>query len=344
MKKNISLSLLLVLLLKLPIFSQTIYWEEDFSSNNADWTVQSNWEVVSGELRFSWSPTIENFDLFALSPLITLHDASDKIIVNQYLDTYSGTDELAEISVLSGSEETVLWSYAISGGNWGSETGQDIELSISDYAGQEVQFKFRTFGASTFNWNYWNIYQLSLSANLTNDLSIAGITGPNAVELLENNTWSVEVANLGTQAMSEFTVKLFDYTTGNLIGSQYITEAIPPTSTHIYDFEWSSNVAYNTAFYAVVEAANDEFESNNISKSYFVRIKPDLDFEILVWDNDNGINTVISPEKGDEIKPSVALTRVLDAAGFQYTLVTSLPNNLNEYEIVFSTMGCFCVS
>ena len=42
----------------------------------------------------------------------------------------------------------------------------------------------------------------------------------------------------------------------------------------------------------------------------------------MVWDNDNGIATVICPEQGDVIQPSTSLTRVLDAAGFEYNVIT----------------------
>jgi len=294
MKKTITLSLLLVLLLKLPLLSQTIYWEEEFMSNNGDWTIQDNWDINLGKLMFFWDPIVENFDLSSTSPLITLSDMSDKLIVNQYLDTFSGEDEMAEISILHGTEEDLLWSYAISGGDWGSDGGQNLELSISEYAGQEVQFKFRTFGMNTFNWDYWNIYKISLSALLNTDISVTEITGPNVVELSETNTWSVEVANLGTQLMSDFTLKLFDYTTGNLIGSQLISETLPPNATHIYDFEWTSNISYNTVFYAVVEAEGDEFENNNISGSYFVRINRFANFQIFFLYHSYIIRSIVS--------------------------------------------------
>ena len=88
----------------------------------------------------------------------------------------------------------------------------------------------------------------------------------------------------------------------------------------------------------------DEFEGNNVSKSHFVRINPDIDFSILVWDNDNDIETIICPVQGDEIQPSTALTRVLDEAGFEYNVIHFLPDDLDTYDMVFSTMGCFCVS
>jgi len=88
----------------------------------------------------------------------------------------------------------------------------------------------------------------------------------------------------------------------------------------------------------------DEYDGNNSSKSHFVRINPDFELSILLWDNDNGIETLTCPVHGDVIQPSTALSRVLDEAGFEYTVVHYLPDNLDTYDMVFSTMGCFCVS
>jgi len=96
-----------------------------------------------------------------------------------------------------------------------------------------------------------------------------------------------------------------------------------------------SAAAYNTAFYGFVMFEGDEFEGNNVSKSHFVRINPDIDFSILVWDNDNDIETIICPVQGDEIQPSTALKRVLDEAGFEYNVVHFLPDDLDTYDMVF---------
>ena len=81
-----------------------------------------------------------------------------------------------------------------------------------------------------------------------------------------------------------------------------------------------------------------------MSGSHFVRVNPDIDFNILVWDNDNSIETILDPENGDMIQPSTGLTRALDAAGLNYDFCSDLPDDLFEYEILYGTMGCYCVS
>lgn len=332
------------LLFVLPISAQTPYWTEDFNVG-LGWTVEDNWTITGGKLQFYWSPSIQNFDASAISPVITLHESIGELIVNQYLDVYlTSSDEMAEISIMYDGDEDILWSYALSGGNWGVMNGTDIEFSLVDYAGMDVQFKFRTFGADTYNWNWWDIFQLTMTVYLDQDLAVTEISGPTQIDLLETGTWNVEVKNTGSQAVSDFTIKLYDFKTGELIGSFNDTIEIDPQELNLYSFEWYSAAAYNTVFYGVVEYEEDEFEGNNISRSHFVRVNPDLDFNILVWDNDNGIATVICPEKGDEIEPSAGLTRALDAAEYEYDYYTYLPDDLIAYDIVFSTMGCFCVS
>ncbi len=343
MKKLIFL-ILLTLLFKLPISAQTPFWTEDFTIG-LGWTLENNWAIDGGKMQFYWSPSVQNFDESAISPYITLHESIGELIVNQYLDVFAtNSNEMAEISIIHETGEDILWSYDLSSGNWGTAGGEDIEFSVSDYAGQEVQFKFRTFGADTYNWNWWDIFEVRLTAYLDNDLSVAEVSGPVQVNLLETGTWEVEVKNTGLLPQSDFTVKLFDHKTGELIGSIDDFEQLEPQGEKSYSFEWSSSTAYNTAFYGVVVLEDDEFEGNNVSKSFFVRVNPDIEFDILVWDNDNGIQTIVCPEKGDEIQPSTGLTRAIEDAGYEYDYYNYLPNNLNDYERVFSTMGCFCVS
>ena len=342
MKKLLLFYILLVFIL--PISAQTTYWTEDFSVGQ-DWTLEENWIIGAGKLEFYWSPSISNFDVSATSPVITLHESIGELIVNQYLDVFSTTsNEMAEISILYDGTEDVLWSYALSGGNWGSMNGEDIEFPMEDYAGMDVQFKFRTFGIDSYNWNWWDIFELSLTVYLDQDIAITNISGPTQINLLESGTWNIEVRNNGTQPVSDFTVKLYDFKTSELLGSIDNLDELLPQETNTYSFDWYSAAAYNTVFYGVAEFEADEFEGNNMSKSHFVRVNPDEEINIMVWDNDNGIATVICPEQGDEIEPSESLTRALDAAEYEYDLFTYLPENLEPYDIIFSTMGCFCVS
>jgi len=336
--------LVLAFIIQMPLSTQTIFWEEDFSTGQG-WTLESNWSIGGDLLEFNWAPSTQNFDASAISPLLSLPESAGEMTVLQYLDVFStSSNEMAEISIIHEEGEEVLWSYALSGGNWGSSNGTEIILAIDQYSGQDVQLRFRTFGADTWNWNWWHIFHISMTIYLDNDLAVSEIHGPTQIELMETGTWELVVKNRGLNPIMEYTVKLFNHKTGDLIGSYDETETLDAQASKTYYFDWSSEAAYNTSFYGFVLFEGDEFPGNNTSESQFVRVNPDIDFDIFLWDNDNAIQTITCPVQGDLIEPSKSLTRVLTEAGFGYTLGLSLPANLNDYDIVFATMGCYCLS
>jgi hypothetical protein len=342
MKKLIYMSLVLFVF-KLPVTAQTYTWIDSFDNGQA-WTLDSNWTVAAGKLEFYWSPQIPDFDLRAVSPVISLPENVFDLTVTQYLDVFSGTGtEFAEINLIVGGNHEQLWNYNLIGGTWGNGNGEDLSLVIDEYAGQDVQLEFRTYGQDTYNWNWWDVFEVKISAYFDHDMTITSITGPTKIELFETGTWSLQVKNMGSQIQDEFSVKLFDIKTGDKIGSIENPGSISPQEIVTFNFDWSSAAAYNTAFYGVVISEGDQFESNNASKSRFVRIEPDIAYSIFVWDNDNGILTIVDPEKGDQIEPSKGLTMALEEAGLAYYSGTNLPENLYDYEIIFSTMGCYCV-
>jgi hypothetical protein len=343
--KRTSLLLALLLMLNIALFSQTIYWTEEFNSNQG-WTLDQNWSFSGGKIRFYWTPSITNFDLSATSPEIQLHENTVDLIVKQHLDAFNSSNppETAEIYLISGITEVLLWDHTLNMGDWGLSTGSDIYFDISEFAGQTVRFKFRTFGPTTYNWNWWDVFSIQLTAMFQNDLAALSINGPKILDPDETGTWNVQVKNYGSQAQSGFSVSMFSLKFNDFIGTVDVLESIQPQQSLTVDFSWTPPIAHNTALYAVVDLFGDEFEDNNISKSHFVRIVPDIPFTVLVWDNDNGIQTITDPEVGDLIEPSLSLTRALDNTGINYQLVSSLPPFLNNYDIIFATMGCYCLS
>jgi hypothetical protein len=69
-----------------------------------------------------------------------------------------------------------------------------------------------------------------------------------------------------------------------------------------------------------------------------------LDYNILFWDNDNGIASVENPETGIMQEPHQGLQKAFQMAGISVDMVSNLPTNLEEYDIVVTTMGCYCLS
>jgi len=343
--KRIVLLTFVALLLRLGTLAQTPFFNEDFNSPQG-WQLDANWIIENGLLQFYWSPTITNFDLSALSSEIVLPATVQQIIVNQYLNVFSTSTppEVAEIYIETAGEETLLWNHTLDNGNWGVPGGQEIALDISAFGGETVQIRFRTHGPTTYNWNDWNIYDFTMTSLLDNDLAILGFDGSTVLNVEEQGVWDVEIRNLGSIPQSNFLLKLFNWKNGEMIDMIEVTDEIQPQQSKFYGFEWIPEYSQNTAIHGIIEFENDEFLGNNTSKSFFVRVKPDIEFSVLVWDNDNDIQTITDPETGDAITPATGLTRALDAAGFTYDFNTFLPSNYLDYDIIFATLGCYCLS
>lgn len=342
MKLRITLGFL-VFILGFSSYSQTTVWEEDFKIGQG-WFLEENWMLDGSSLQFNWSPQIVNFDEEALSPIVHLNENVEELIITQYLDVFSGqVGDTAQICIVINNEDFVVWNYGLNDGNWGNQTGSEISFSVAEFAGQDVRFKFRAFGNDSFNWNWWQVFEMKLTAHFEYDLAVVSIGGQHSADINESALWDVDIKNLGSNSISGFTVKIFCYNSGELIGSVVETGSVASQEIKSYLFEWSATHAYNTVFYGVIESESDEFDGNNGSESYFVRISPDVEYDILFWDYDNGIATVIDPDKGDLIRPAQGITRALNNAGLEYDEYTYLPPNLNDYDIVIGTMGCYCV-
>jgi hypothetical protein len=341
--KKIFFLLVTAIVLKTAAYAQTPFYDESFQSP-AGWELQPNWTVYSGMLQFSWTPTITNFDVSAISQEITLPETAQEIIVTQYLDVFAGGAEWAEIYLVNGSEENLLWEYSLNDGNWGGSGGEDLTLDISTFGNETVQIKFRTWGATSYNWNYWNIYGFTLTALLENDLAVIDLSGSTLLTPDLPASWEAEIRNLGALPQSDFTVQLINIKTGEVCDEVVVSDPINPQSSKYIDFQWQTNQIQNTVLRAAIVLAADDFQMNNISRGHFVRVDPGIECSILFWNSDNGIETITDPEKGDLITPAEGLMRVLDNAGFAYDYKTFLPNNLNDYNIIIATLGCYCLS
>ncbi len=325
--------------------AQTVYWFEDFSFGG-EWILDDNWHISDGKLHFNWYPMTPNFDLEAVSPPIHLIDNAEKLIVKQYLEVFGSSNppEVAEISLIVNGEDQLLWSHGLDAGHWGSPGGSDIEFDIAEFAGETVQFKFRTHGPVTWQWSAWDVHEIKLIASYPYDLAAYTVTGPSTISEMETGNWSVEVMNLGTQPQHSFAVSLISQKFGDLVGTIQVDETILPQQSLQLDFEWTPDFAHNTLLYAQVSSEQDDFNGNDISDEHFLRVGPSQDFSVLLWNNDNGINTVVCPDQGDLVRPTVAMMRVLNKAAIPFQLVNNLPGELLDYDLIIASLGCYCLS
>jgi len=146
-----------------------IYHEPfDLNWTTTGWTTAgspNNWTWAAGYAYLYWSPSVVNYDMSLISPDILLPDNPLDIYaltVSMYVDNYStGDGEVWEIWVIHDGGETLLWSYDDPTANWGVTGGTDwIYNDLDVYAGQEIQLKFRSHGATTFNFNNWYVYDV----------------------------------------------------------------------------------------------------------------------------------------------------------------------------------------
>ena len=64
--------------------------------------------------------------------------------------------------------------------------------------------------------------------------------------------------------------------------------------------------------------------------------------EALLWDNDNG-STLVDPETGGTVGCQVGLQNALTDLGIGYTTVSTLPTDLSGYDVIFITLGVWCL-
>ena len=346
MNKTIYL-LLLIFALKTSLPAQTPIWENNINSS-LGWVFEDNWEwSTSGFVYLTGGPITLNFDMSVVSPVFHINDMSEELIISQHIEvsqTGGITTEMAEISLVVDGEDVVVWDWELINGDWGVPSDGDLVLPIGDYVGQDVQVKFRSFGPTSDAWSVWSIYNMRLSATFDYDLCAHEISGFHYIDINETDSWRVEIDNYGQYGQSDYIVELINVKSGEILSSTTVTNTLEPGETAVHYLHWTPEEAENTALYANVVSATDDFMLNDSSNSFFLRINSDTDYNILVWDNDNNINTILDPEKHVLIQPSDALIYILNYTGFSYTVCSELPDNINDYNIILGTMGCYCLS
>ena len=68
---------------------------------------------------------------------------------------------------------------------------------------------------------------------------------------------------------------------------------------------------------------------------------PAFSQSILVWDKDHD-KLFQDPEGAGLVDETYGIKKALDANGYSYTVVKTLPSDLTPYDIVFVIMGAYC--
>lgn len=264
MKKCLVKAMLMAMFLvfAVSVWGQSVFYEEPFDTNNG-WTLESNWSISGGALKLGWSPTITNYDLSATSPDIVVPTSAGDMVITQYINHYWGQGdpiETFEIIAVVGGTPTVLWSYDTNS-NWGTSGGEDITLPLAPFAGQTIQLKFRSHGASTYNFNDWNIYNIVAYASLNQDLAATSITGSSTPSINSEYPYVITVRNGGLTTVNGYTVKLMQ--TGNVELVSVTGTAIASGEIIEYAIPWTPTILGETEIWGKVVLAGDENPNND---------------------------------------------------------------------------------
>lgn len=345
MKKLLYLPLLF-LLLQVSAFSQTAIINEDFTDPLVGWDMEGNWGQEDGYLMLYYYPIVEDFDFSAYTPEFVVPANGGDVVLSLFIDVYQSntTDETCEISVVYDGNEEVLWTHELVDGAWGDFSGSDLTLPLSEYAGETVKLRMRSHGASTNALWGWFVFNINLTTWFDHELCAMDIYGPTNIDMGETGMWEIDIKNQGLNAEGDFSVNLYSHKKDQVLASGTYDGSLAPGETGIVNVEWTAQESHNTVLYAKVESPTDEFENNNNSAGRFLRVEPDLEYNILFWDNDNGIASVVNPETGLLQEPHQGIQKAFQMAGISIDFVSSLPENLEDYNIVMTTMGNYCLS
>lgn len=344
MKLRFTLALL-ILAFTSSLFSQTVILNENFETEPENWVFEGNWYHEPGYIFMYYYPVVENYDFYSVSPEFPVPSTGGDLIIKHFIDVYlvNVTNEKCQILVIHDGQEDVVWDYSLTQGTWGSIFGTELLIPLDEYVGKNIQLKFRSFGArSNALWG-WFIFNLNLTTFFHYDLQAIQLSGPKKLNPGQQGTWTVTVKNLGLNPVNTFAVHLYSFKSPQLLATASYNGSLAAGNTVTVPVNWATQEVHNTVLYAKVEHPMDQFSPNNRSGGSFLRIEPQQNYTILVWDNDNGIETIVNPETGQMQQASKAIENILQAAGISYQLSNTLPSNLQQYSMIISTMGSYCV-
>ena len=64
--------------------------------------------------------------------------------------------------------------------------------------------------------------------------------------------------------------------------------------------------------------------------------------QVLIWDNDNN-SDFLDPEGTGNVGCEYKIQQALTANGITFTTLSTLPGDLSGYDVVFVTLGIYCL-
>ncbi len=190
-------------------------WE--LPSGNVNWAIGSQYQPPSAggppNAYFSWTPTVNNYELSLVSPVLNAQSATNPVWLNyfMFLDNYVENTSINSMHVeykkLTDSVWTLLETFTTSG----IETVNNIEFIrenevLEGMEGSVFQVRFRATGVNSFAINGWGLddVQIFESPDCPGILGLsADSVGPAEIllswqELGIATSWEIEVVPAGT--------------------------------------------------------------------------------------------------------------------------------------------------
>src|SRR5690554_878128 len=261
--------------------AQSVYWEETFEVNSGDWELNGNWSITGNCLELFWSPEVMNYDMQAISPIITLPENTGDIRIIQYISQFEFGDdgEFFEIAVLQGEEIDVIWSHT-ENEDWGEDGGSELSYSLTEYGGEDIQLRFRSAGGSTYNINYWEIYNIAIMASLDDDLAAIGIACDVEPIVGLSVPIDITVKNVGLNTQNDYTVSLNNID-GLLVDSIQSDVALEPDEEAVFTLSWTPDSGGIYDFYGEVLLDGDDNDSNNQTELLTLEVLNQYDITLL---------------------------------------------------------------
>ncbi len=251
--------------------SNPVIWHESFDQPQG-WTAGQYWSQSQGRYLLYANPSPSNYDTSLISPLISLPANARSMTVTMMIrDVAANTGEVCDIAVLVNSQPTVIWIHN-SNQDWGMQYGSPLDLNLSQFAGQSVQIRFRSYGGLLSNLGYWYIHDLVINGVMNLDVSGEAINTGAYGSVGQASQISIGVQNTGLSDTGPLQVSLWQAGTG-ILETQTIAGITVGNTTQCV-FSLTPSLTGSIYLYAMITLPGDMYPENNYSQIASLEVMP----------------------------------------------------------------------
>ncbi len=173
-----------------------------------------------------------------------------------------------------------------------ADPGQQVQAledypAVQSYTPAEKSFTFVADRDGVFNIGLqlysapntistW-IYITGVNMDMVTSVNLAAtsVTGNSRPKVGVSSAYQVSVMNKGAEAQSNFTVRLKDAETGEVLASKDVAASIAANETQSVELFWTPQTTVVKSVVGEVVCVGDELESDNVSASFPVDVQPE---------------------------------------------------------------------